>query len=188
MTKPQVLVFIDWYKPFYKAGGPVRSLVNLVDHLHDEVDFHIVTGDRDYTATASPADLPKDQWTTQDNGERVWYASPEGRSKAQWKALLNEQAWDVVYINGMWSRWSTLLPLWLLRGSKQRRIVAVRGMLASGVMQQKNALKRAVLLAMRNSGCFAGVEFQATNAEEVEDVKRWIGRDAVVHPVPQLPS
>lgn len=186
MTKPQVLVFIDWYKPFYKAGGPVRSLVNLVDHLHTEVDFHIVTGDRDYTATASPTDLPKDQWTTQDKGERVWYASPEGRSKEQWKALLNERTWEVVYINGMWSRWSTLLPLWLLRGSKQRRIVAVRGMLASGVMQQKNALKRAVLLVMRSAGCFTGVEFQATNAEEVQDVKRWIGRDAVVHLVPNL--
>jgi hypothetical protein len=48
MSKPQVLAFIDWYKPFYKAGGPVRSMVNLVDHLHDRVDFHIVTGDRDY--------------------------------------------------------------------------------------------------------------------------------------------
>jgi glycosyltransferase involved in cell wall biosynthesis len=186
MAKPQVLVFIDWYKPFYKAGGPVRSMVNLVDHLHEEVDFHIVTGDRDYTATSSPTELRTDQWTTQDKGERVWYASPEGRSKARWSSLLKERSWDVVYINGMWSRWSTLLPLWLLRGSKQRRIVAVRGMLASGVMQQKNTLKRLVLLVMRNAGCFKGVEFQATNAEEVEDVKRWIGRDAVVHLVPNL--
>ncbi len=186
MAKPQVLVFIDWYKPFFKAGGPVRSLVNMVDHLHNEVDFHIVTGDRDYTATASPRDLRTDQWTTQDKGERVWYASPQGRSGARWKALLAERNRDVVYINGMWSRWSTMLPLWLLRGSDQRRIVAVRGMLASGVMQQKNTLKRLTLLAMRVAGCFKGVEFQATNAEEVEDVKRWIGRDAVIHLVPNL--
>ncbi len=186
MAKPQVLVFIDWYKPFFKAGGPVRSLVNLVDHLHDEVDFHIVAGDRDYTATDPPVELAKDQWVAQDKGEQVWYASPAGRTKAQWKALLSERTWDVVYINGMWSRWSTLLPLWLLKGGKQRRIVAVRGMLASGVMQQKNTLKRAVLLAMRMAGCFTGVEFQATNAEEVEDVKRWIGRDVTVHLVPNL--
>jgi glycosyltransferase involved in cell wall biosynthesis len=186
MPKPQVLVLIDWYKPFYKAGGPVRSLVNLVDHLHNEVDFHILTGDRDYTAAVSPADLQRDRWTVQDKGERVWYASPERRSVKQWKALLGERAWDVVHINGMWSRWSTLLPLWQLRGTRQRRIVAVRGMLASGVMQQKTALKRAVLQVMRITGCFKGVEFQATNAEEVEDVKRWIGRDAVVHLVPNL--
>lgn len=186
MSKPQVLVLIDWYKPFYKAGGPVRSMVNLVDHLHTEVDFHILTGDRDYTASASPADLPKDRWTIQDKREKVWYASPEGHTVTQWKSLLNERAWDVVYINGLWSRWSTLLPLWLLRGTNQRRIVAVRGMLASGVMEQKNTLKRLVLLALRTSGCFKGVEFQATNEEEFQDVKHWIGSDAVVYLLPNL--
>jgi glycosyltransferase involved in cell wall biosynthesis len=184
--KPQVLVFIDWYKPFFKAGGPVRSLVNLVDHLHHAVDFHIVTGDRDYTATNAPADLLTDRWTTAERSERVWYASPAGRNVRQWKALLRERKWDAIYINGMWSRWSSLLPLWLLRGSNQRRIVAVRGMLAAGVMVQKSVLKRLLLLLMRTTGCFKGVEFQATSAEEVEDVKRWIGRDAKVHLVPNL--
>ena len=186
MPKPQVLVLIDWYKPHFKAGGPVRSLVNLVEHLHQEVDFHILTGDRDYTATAAAPGLLRDQWTVQDKGEHVWYASPERRSVKQWKALLGERAWDVIYINGMWSRWSSLLPLLLLRGTTQRRIVAVRGMLANGVMQQKTALKRSVLQVLRITGCFKGVEFQATNAEEVEDVRRWIGRDAVVHLVPNL--
>ncbi len=100
MTKPRVLVLIDWYKPFFRAGGPVRSMVNMVDHLHTEVDFHIITGDRDYTATEAPADLPKDQWVRQDKGEQVWYASPEGRSMARWKELLHQPQWDVVYING----------------------------------------------------------------------------------------
>jgi len=186
MKKPQVLAFIDWYKPFFKAGGPVRSMVNLVDHLHDHIAFHIVTGDRDYTAKASPNELPKDQWTERDRGERVWYASPAARTLKQWRALLNEQPWDVVYINGLYSKWSTMAPLWLLRRSKQRRIVAVRGMLARGPMKQSAAKKRAYLLAMKTAGCFRGVEFQATNAEEAEDIKRWIGRDVKIHLVPNL--
>lgn len=186
MTKPSVLAFIDWYKPFFKAGGPVRSLVNLVDHLHDRVDFHVVTGDREYTEHASPADLVRDQWTTADRGEHVWYASPKRRSLKQWRSLLEERAWDVVYINGLYSKWSTIAPLWLLRRSKQRRIVAVRGMLAKGPMKQGAAKKRAFLLAMKTAGCFKGVEFQATNAEEVADIKRWIGGGVKVHLVPNL--
>jgi len=184
--KPQVLVFIDWYKPHFKAGGPVRSMVNLAERSGSEVDFHIVTGDRDYTATAPNMELATDRWTALDSGEQVWYASPAGRTLRQWKALLAGRTWDVVYINGMWSRWSSLLPLWLLRGARQRRIVAVRGMLASGVMVQKGWIKRALLLALRASGCFKGVEFQATNAGEVDDVKRWIGNDATVHLVPNI--
>jgi len=186
MSKPQVLAFIDWYKPFFKAGGPVRSMVNLVDHLHDRVDFHIVTGDRDYTANASPEDLPKDQWIERDKGELVWHASSAQRTLKQWRALLKERTWDVVYINGLYSKWSTIAPLWLLRGSKQRRIVAVRGMLARGPMMQSAAKKRAFLLAMKTTGCFKGVEFQATNAEEAEDIKRWIGPNVKVHQVPNL--
>jgi glycosyltransferase involved in cell wall biosynthesis len=186
MSKPQVLAFIDWYKPFFKAGGPVRSMVNLVDHLHERVDFHIVTGDRDYTANVAPEDLPKDQWVERDKGECVWYASPAQRTLKQWRALLKERTWDVVYINGLYSKWSTIAPLWLLRGSKQRRIVAVRGMLARGPMKQSAAKKRAFLLAMKTTGCIKGVEFQATNAEEAEDIKRWIGPNVKVHLVPNL--
>jgi glycosyltransferase involved in cell wall biosynthesis len=184
--KPQVLVFIDWYKPHFKAGGPVRSMVNLAERLGGGVDFHIVTGDRDYTATAPDMELATDRWTVLESGERVWYASPAGRSIRQWKALLTERAWDAVYINGMWSRWSSLLPLWLLRGTKQRRIVAVRGMLADGVMVQKGWMKRLVLMALRVTGCFKGVVFQATNPEEVEDVKRLVGGRATVHMVPNI--
>ncbi len=186
MELPQVLAFIDWYKPFYKAGGPVRSMVNLVEHLQGKVDFHIVTGDRDYTATKTSMDVRTDTWVVGDKGEHIWYGSPNARSLKQWKALLRQRKWDAIYINGLYSKWSTIAPLWVLRGSSQRRIVAVRGMLAKGPMRQSAAKKRAFLLAMKTTGCFKGVEFQATNAEEAEDIRRWIGRDAKVHLVPNL--
>lgn len=186
MSKPQVLAFIDWYKPYYKAGGPVRSMVNLVEHLGDRVQFHIVTGDRDYTATSNEAQVPTDRWTTADTGERVYHATPAGRSLARWKALISERAWDVVYINGLYSTWSTIMPLWILRNSPVRRIVAVRGMLAAGPMRQGALKKRAFLAAMKLLGCFKGVEFQATNSEEVADIRRWIGAGAVVHEVQNL--
>jgi len=186
MSKPQVLVFIDWYKPFFKAGGPVRSLVNLVDHLHDRVDFHIVTGDTDYMDDRSPRSLPTGRWTVLDRGEHVWYASTSGRTMASWKKLLTEKHWDVVYINGLYSRWSTVMPLWLLRGSDQRRIVAVRGMLAAGPMRQSSLKKRIFLVVMKALGCFKDVEFQATNAEEVQDIERWFGRGTKIHHAPNL--
>jgi len=186
VSKPEVLAFIDWYKPYFKAGGPVRSMVNLVDHLGGRVEFNIVTGDRDYVAQSNQAGVRTDQWTTASSGEQVWYASPGGRSISVWRSLLDEQVWDVVYINGLYSRWSTIVPLWLLRGTVQRRIVAVRGMLAAGPMQQSAFKKRMFLAAMKALGCFKGVEFQATNPEEVDDIKRWIGRDVKVHLVQNL--
>ena len=186
MSKPQVLVFIDWYKPYFKAGGPVRSMVNLVDHLGDRLDFHIITSDRDYTATINEAGVPADHWVRSDAGEMVQYASAAAHTVANWRALIHARPWDVVYINGLFSRWSTIVPLWLLRGSEQRRIVAVRGMLATGPMQQGAFKKRMFLFLMKAMGCFKKVEFQATNAEEVGDIRRWIGADVTIHLVQNL--
>ncbi len=186
MKKPQVLVLIDWYKPFYKAGGPVRSMVNMVEHLHDRIDFHIVTGDRDYMADHRSEEIRTDGWISGENGERIWYASKEKRTLRNWFNLLASGDHDVIYCNGLFSRWSTIIPLWILRGSQQRRIVAVRGMLAKGPMSQRPLKKRLFIFIMKMIGCFKGVEFQATNQEEIGDIKRWIGKDALIHHVPNL--
>lgn len=186
MSRPRVLAFIDWYLPGYKAGGPVRSLANLVDHLRGRVDLHIVTSNTDYTASAPYPGITPDQWTTLPGGEHVWYASQAGHTLATWRRILNERPWDAVYINGLYSRWSTMAPLWLLRRMPTRRIVAVRGMLAHGMMEHGTWKKRAYLSTMKRLGLFRNAEFQATNSEEVGDVRRWIGPQAVVHLVPNL--
>lgn len=184
--KPKVLVFIDWYLPGYKAGGPVRSMANLADHLRDRVDLHIVTTDTDYTEASPYTNVVADRWTTLPGGEKVWYASKGGVNARTWRQLLAKEAWTTVYINGIYSRWFSMMPLWLLRGTRQRRVMAVRGMLAAGMMMHGTLKKRAFLAGMKLLGCYRGVTFQATNAEEVEDVKRWIGSDADVHLAPNL--
>lgn len=185
-SKPQVLVFIGWYSPGFKAGGPVRSLVNMVDHLRDRIDFHIVTSDTDYTETQPYDGITPDSWTTLPGGERVWYASKNAAKAQAWKRLLKERDWNSVYINGIYSWPFSVLPLWLLRGSRQRRVVAVRGMLASGMLKHGTVKKRVFLAVMRALGCYRGVRFQATNAEELDDVKRWISQKADLQEVPNL--
>ena len=47
MSKRKVLVCIGYYLPGFKSGGPVRSMANMVAHLVDDVQFYIVTSDRD---------------------------------------------------------------------------------------------------------------------------------------------
>ncbi|MBK6775958.1 MAG: hypothetical protein IPG74_08995 [Flavobacteriales bacterium] len=108
--KPQVLVFIDWYSPGFKAGGPVRSMVNMVDHLRDRVDFHIVTSDTEYTEDKPYPGIKPDRWTTLPGGEKVWYASNAKTNKSTWKALLSERPWDTVCVNGLYSRWFSIMP------------------------------------------------------------------------------
>lgn len=186
MAKPRVLVFIDWYLPGYKAGGPVRSLANLVDHLRDRIDFHIVTRNTEYTETTPYPGIEPDCWTTLPGGEKVWYASETGTSRKAWKRVLKAEAWDAVYINGLYSWWYNILPLWLSRGMRMRRVVAVRGMLASGAMQH-GALKKLLFLSFaRMMDLYNSVRFQATNEEEAKDIRMHILKHAEVAVVPNL--
>lgn len=49
MTKKTgVVIACDWFDPAFRAGGPVRSLVNLVDLLHSDYNFRIICGNQDY--------------------------------------------------------------------------------------------------------------------------------------------
>jgi glycosyltransferase involved in cell wall biosynthesis len=186
MNRPKVLVFIDWYAPGFRAGGPVRSLVNMVDHLRDRIDFHIVTGDTDYTCDAPYPEVPSDRWTVLPGGEKVWYASAKGINRSAWRRLLREQAWSAVYINGVYSYWFSIMPLFI--GTRLRRIVAVRGMLADGAMRQGRIKKAYFIRAMRMLRIYRRVRFQATNADEVKDIRRWVGEEADVVMAPNLPA
>lgn len=47
MTRPAVLVVMDCFVPAYKAGGPIRSIMGMIEALGGEIDFHVVTRDRD---------------------------------------------------------------------------------------------------------------------------------------------
>lgn len=187
MDKPRVLVFIDWYLPGYKAGGPVRSLANMVDHLRDRIDFNIVTRNTEYTGTTPYPGVEYDRWTTLPGGERVWYASKEGTSRKAWKRILKEEPWDTIYVNGLYSWWYNILPLWLSRGAKAKRVVAVRGMLAAGAIRQ-GALKKLLFLSVaRLFDLYRGVLFQATKQDEVDDIRKLLLHRAKVAVAPNLP-
>jgi glycosyltransferase involved in cell wall biosynthesis len=59
--------------------------------------------------------------------------------------------------------------------------VAPRGELSPGAFHLKRLKKWSYLNGARTLGLHRGVEWQATSAEEADDIKAAVGRDAVVH-------
>jgi len=47
MVEPTILCFVPHYLPGFRAGGPTRSIANLVEWLGDEYRFAIISLDRD---------------------------------------------------------------------------------------------------------------------------------------------
>src|SRR5260221_3013456 len=75
-TKKKILLFSDWYEPGYKAGGPIRSCVNFVQHMSADYAIYIFTSDRDLDADKAYESIITDQWQKQDSDINIYYCSP----------------------------------------------------------------------------------------------------------------
>jgi glycosyltransferase involved in cell wall biosynthesis len=189
MPKKKVLIFIDWFTPGFRAGGPITSCVNLVDHLKDEIDFSVITSDTDYMETAPYPGIASDQWITRADGVRVYYFSKANLTRAAMKRLIEREKFDYAYLNGMFSRNFTLMPLKVLKKmGKGRLVLAVRGMLAPSALRIKAAKKQFFLSYAKLSGLYKGVLFQATNQQELSDIFAVFGKTADVKIAFNLPE
>lgn len=108
----RILVFVGYYLPGYKAGGPIRTLANMVDHLSDDYQFKIITADRDFDDISSYSGIDIDGWNTVGQAEE-FYASPSGRSLSKLKKLFHSTDYDVIYLNSFFSWHFTIKPLLL---------------------------------------------------------------------------
>jgi glycosyltransferase involved in cell wall biosynthesis len=169
--KKHILLFIDWYFPAYKAGGPVQSCLNLVNRLSDTYHFSVITGDTEYTESQRMPGIEVNVWTKNAKGHRVMYVSADRRNAAFFKKVIDAETFDYAYLNGMYSAAFTRLPLSLIPHEKV--VVAARGMLAPSALKVKPLKKMAFLLYAKLSHLFSGVIFHATHEGEANDIHTW---------------
>lgn len=177
MKKPHVLICIDWYLPGYKAGGPIRSVANLVDALHEEYDFSIVTTDRDLGDKEPYEGIEANEWIEYEHC-KVWYAAPERQTYRHIRNLIFDTSFDVLYVQSMFSMKYTLFPLWTCRALRpeNKMILAPRGMLHAGAMGLKPRKKKFYLRLFKFLQLHKAVIFQATDQQESQDIEQWFGK------------
>ena len=177
MSRPIILVFVHYYLPGYKSGGPVRTIANMVDALGDEFEFRIVTSDRDSLDVAPYYGITSDAWV----GVRkawVYYVSPERRRLFAWARLIRETPHDVLYLNSLFDPVYTLLPLLARRfaGSQRRpAVVAPRGEFSLGALGLKRWKKGPFLAVAQIAGLYRNVLWHASTEDEAQLIRRQFG-------------
>jgi glycosyltransferase involved in cell wall biosynthesis len=171
--RPAILVFVQYFRPAYRAGGAARSIANLVDHLGDEFDFHVVCRDRDL-GDREPFALPRAQWTEVGKA-KVWYEPLSARSPLTMLRLLRSRRWDAVYCNSYFNPVFSITPRLFHRFGLARTkglVVAPRGEFAQDAIKISGAKKRRVLRLAKWLGIDNGVMFQASVEHEARDIAR----------------
>ncbi len=172
-----ILVFVDWFDPGYKAGGPIRSAVNFAKHMQHDYEVHVFTGDRDLGASAPYPHIRVNEWLPYDEKIKVYYCSPDQLNMQTIASVVNELQPAVFYLNSMFSRHFTIYPLLINRRHKWKTkvVLAPRGMLRISALQFKPLKKKVYLRIFKLLGFHRHIDFQATDTTEFTDIKKVFG-------------
>lgn len=174
LVRPQILCFVDYYLPGYKAGGPIRTITNMVSQFDGEFEFLIVTRDRDLSDTVPYPNILIDQWNIVGQG-KVFYASPETFSFLGIMRLLQDIPHDVLYLSSVFSLCATIMPLIMRRiglYGKNPIIIAPRGEFSVGALALKETKKKLFLAVANFTGIYRKLIWQASSDFESEDILR----------------
>jgi glycosyltransferase involved in cell wall biosynthesis len=180
MRKPVILTFVAYYLPGYKSGGPVRTISNMVERLGDELDFRIVTLDRDKYDSSSFEGVQINSWNNVGKAS-VFYMNPMSCSLKGITDLIKKTPHDMMYLNSFFNPCFTIKPLlarrlgWL---PKCPVIVAPRGEFSEGALTIKGFKKESYMRIVKICGIYKDVIWQASSEHEVDDIKRALGRTA----------
>ena len=186
--KKRILIFIDWFLPGYKAGGPISSNANLVDHLKDEFEFYIITRDTDYCETKPYPGLNSDTWNVLPNGANVYYVSAPKLGIKNLIKICKTIDFDLVYVNGIYSLYFSLFPLVYFKYfTKKKVVVAGRGMISDHTFSSKKGKKKIFYSFAKYIQLYKGITFHATNGEEANQIRKNVGFNGTVKVAPNLP-
>ena len=185
----KILTTVGYYLPGNKAGGPIRTLANMVDHLGDEFEFKIVAADRDSGDEKPYPNINVNNWNKVGKVD-VFYMSPKRRSLSDFRRLLYSTEYDILYLNSFFSPHFTIKPLLLRRlGLIPDRplVIAPRGEFSPGALGLKSKKKRVYITTAKLLGLYKGVVWQASSEYEEADIRQWFGNDVRVVIAPNLP-
>jgi glycosyltransferase involved in cell wall biosynthesis len=183
---PRALLAADYYPPGFRAGGPTRSLENLVELLGDEVAFTVVTRDRDLGSATPPFPRPD---RVQVRGKATVIYAPPGRRAITLLRVARRDSFDVLYLNSLFSRTFGIFPLMARRSGllpKSRLLIAPRGELHLGALGLNRGRKVAYLRLASLLHLFADAEWHASTEEEASQIRQWMGVGSRVYVAPNL--
>lgn len=180
----KLLTFNGTYLPGYKAGGPIRSIVNLVENLEQEVEFNILCQDRDFYDIQAYSNVEVNEWNNVGEA-KVFYHSPEKISFTGFRRIINSQNHDVVMLNGYFSEYSIkYLLLRKLNLIMNRPVIILpRGDLSDGALSLKSWKKLFFIKVVKKFGIYKGLVWQATSKDERSNIKKIMGDETKVYTI-----
>ncbi|MEO8403096.1 MAG: glycosyltransferase family 4 protein [Chitinophagaceae bacterium] len=165
------LLFFDRFFPAYKAGGPARSSVAMIEHLQPFCRMRVFTSAFDLNETAMLPGIRADEWNPVKQIE-VYYSS-NNRFVRNLIRTVNKLDFHIYHFNSFFSPRFTIIPLLLIKVGilpKQKIIISPRGECSSAALEIKSFKKKLYLFVFRHF-LKTGIKFHATTPREKQDIR-----------------
>ena len=171
---PNVFIFTRYYLPGFRAGGPIRSISNLVYHLERYIDFHIVTSDRDMGLSRHYNEVCLDTWIRNSENEVIYLSRLFFGFNLLSLILRNRKKSKVLYFNSFWDPMFTILPLIISKIflNNCKVIIAPRGEFLDGALGVKRLKKNFYLWFFRSLGFVNNVVWHTTSYDECDAIRK----------------
>ena len=177
-----ITILTDYFLPSYRAGGPIKSLVAIVNLFSENsISYRLVTRNRDF-GVDQEFDTP--DFFDAAEPSQIHYLSDRSRLNFVLNIfkILRREA-DIVYLNSLFSLSLSILPVIYISFfmKKQPRVIlAPRGELDCGALRIRKQKKLLFLMLSRMTRLYKNVEFQATSDIEFQSIKIYFPRNKVV--------
>lgn len=173
----KVLGFVDYYIPGYRAGGPIKTVKNLLEQTGDMISYQVITSDRDLGDTECYCNVNIGTWNKVDNAN-VFYVQPNLVGYVQVMKILNLKSdYDIVYLNSFFSIRFSFLPLLVAKVLRKNIIVGPRGEFSQGALNLKATKKKLFISVYKMLKLHKNTIYQASSELEANDISRILGGD-----------
>lgn len=185
--KIKITLLTDFFLPGFRGGGSLRAVSNLVKSCSEELNFEVLTRDRDLGASENYDPIVRSQVSALV-GCPVRYLPPGPNSLWAIRRAVAAFGPDLLYINSVFSPAYGIWPLSSCRGLAKEIIIAPRGELLEGALTFKRLKKGLFLDLAQGLGLYQGIHWHATCMEEAWAIQRMGLNAAHIHVAEDLPS
>ncbi|MGI0153064.1 glycosyltransferase [Pseudidiomarina sp. WS423] len=188
MRKIEILAVVDYFIPGFKAGGPIKTLVNLIEHLESRsFHFKVITRDRDLGDMTPYEEVSKDHWNYFKN-YTIYYSSSGAISFLRFISVLFAVNSTIFYLNSFFSFKFSILPLFVGLLRRRSVIIAPRGEFSLEALKFSRIKKACYLWLFKRLNLSKRVVFQASTPKEEHDIRVQFGERANIFICPNIAS
>lgn len=176
----KVLCFVAYYLPGYKAGGPLKTIKNMIDHFEGDFEFSIVTRDRDLGDTDTYSSIKPNEWMGLDSSKAL-YLSPDNLTLKSLAKIISDTRFDILYLNSFFDVNLSIKPLIARRFGLIKPypvVLAPRGEFSKGALALRPFKKKLYIKLSNCLGLYKHITWQASSEHEMIDILDALNIDA----------